>query len=46
LDYAALWIEARYVQDSPSAKLFTVELATDKLTYIEGEEVTIDLLKS
>jgi hypothetical protein len=45
-DYAALWIEAKYVQDSPSAKPFTIELAMDKLTYIEGKEVTIDLLKS
>ena len=43
-DYAALWIEAKYVQDSPNAKPFTIELATDKLTYIEGKEITIELL--
>jgi hypothetical protein len=43
-DYAALWIEAKYVQDSPSVKPFTIELAADKLTYIDGKEVTIDLL--
>jgi hypothetical protein len=43
-DYAALWIEAKYVQDSPNAKPFTIELGTDKLTYIEGKEITIELL--
>jgi hypothetical protein len=45
-DYAALWIEAKYVQDPPEARPFTIELATDKLIYIEGKEVTIDLLES
>jgi hypothetical protein len=44
MDYAALWIEAKYVQDSPKARPFTIELGTDKLTYIEGKEVTIELL--
>ena len=44
MDYAALWIEAKYAQDSPKAKPFTIELATDKLTYIDGKEVTIELL--
>ena len=44
MDYAALWIEAKYVQDSPKARPFTILLATDKLTYIEGKEVTIELL--
>ena len=43
-DYAALWVEAKYVQDSPNAKPFTIELGTDKLTYIEGKEITIELL--
>ena len=43
-DYVALWIEAKYVQDSPTAKPFTITLGTDKLTYIEGKEVTIELL--
>ena len=43
-DYVALWIEAKYVQDSPKASPFTIELGTDKLTYIEGKEVTIELL--
>ncbi len=43
-DYAALWIEAKYVQDSPQARPFTIELATDKLTYIDGKEITIELL--
>ena len=43
-DYAALWIEAKYVQDSPKARPFTIELGTDKLTYIGGKEVTIELL--
>jgi hypothetical protein len=46
LDYAALWIEAKYVQDSPKAKPFTIELGTDRLTYIDGKEVTIELLQS
>ncbi len=44
MDYVALWIEAKYVQDSPKARPFTIVLATDKLTYIEGKEVTIELL--
>jgi hypothetical protein len=44
MDYAALWIEAKYVQDSPKARPFTIELGTDKLTYIDGKEVTIELL--
>jgi hypothetical protein len=43
-DYVALWIEAKYVQDSPKAGPFTIVLGTDKLTYIEGKEVTIELL--
>jgi hypothetical protein len=43
-DYVALWIEAKYVQDSPKAKPFTITLGTDKLTYLEGKEVTIELL--
>jgi hypothetical protein len=34
------------VQDSPKASPFTIELGTDKLTYIEGKEVTIELLES
>ena len=45
-DYAALWIEAKYVQDSPKAKPFTIMLSTDKLTYIDGKEVTLELLSS
>jgi hypothetical protein len=44
LDYIALWIYAKYVQDSPEARPFTILLGTDKLTYIEGKEVTIELL--
>jgi hypothetical protein len=44
MDYAALWIEAKYVQDSPKARSFTIEPGTDKLTYIEGKEVNIELL--
>ena len=44
MDYAALWIEAKYVKDSPEARPFTMILGTDKLTYIEGKEVTIELL--
>jgi hypothetical protein len=44
MDYAALWIEAKYLQDSPKAKPFTIMLGTDKLTYIEGKEITIELL--
>ena len=44
LDYAALWIEAKYVQASPEARPFTIMLSTDKLTYIDGKEVTIELL--
>ena len=43
-DYVALWVEAKYVQDSPPARPFTIVLGTDKLTYIEGKEVTIELL--
>ena len=44
MDYVALWVEAKYVQDSPTARPFTIMLGTDKLTYIEGKEVTIELL--
>ena len=44
MDYVALWIEAKYLQDSPKARPFTIELGTDKLTYIGGKEVTIELL--
>jgi hypothetical protein len=44
LDYAALWVEAKYVQDSPTARPLTIMLGTDKLTYIEGKEVTLELL--
>jgi hypothetical protein len=43
-DYIALWISAKYVQGSPEARPFTIVLGTDKLTYIEGKEVTIELL--
>lgn len=43
-DYVALWVEAKYVQDPPTVKPFTITLWTDKLTYIEGKEVTIELL--
>ena len=46
LDYAALWIEAKYVDDPPNAKPFTIGLATDRLTYIDGKEVTLELLPS
>jgi hypothetical protein len=46
LDYAALWIEAKYVQDPPNARPFTIELATDMLTYIGGKQITIELLPS
>ena len=44
MDYAALWIEAKYVQDAPAARPFTILLGTDMLTYIEGKQVTIELL--
>jgi hypothetical protein len=44
MDYAALWIEAKYVQDPPNVRPFTIVLSTDKLTYIEGKEVSIELL--
>jgi hypothetical protein len=44
LDYVALWIEAKYLQDSPKAKPFTILLCTDMLTYIEGKQITIELL--
>jgi hypothetical protein len=44
MDYVALWVEAKYVQDSPTARPFTIELGTDKLTYIDGKEITIELL--
>jgi hypothetical protein len=43
-DYIALWIEAKYVQDSPTARPFTIELGTNMLSYIEGKQVTIELL--
>lgn len=43
-DYAALWIDAKYVQDSPTLRPFTIVLGTDKLTYIDGKEITIELL--
>jgi hypothetical protein len=44
MDYVALWIEAKYVQDSPKAKHFTIVLGMDKLTYIDSKEVAIELL--
>jgi hypothetical protein len=44
LDYVALWIEAKYVKDPPQARPFTMVLSTDKLTYIEGKEIAIELL--
>ena len=44
MDYIALWIEAKYVRDSPKAKPFTIVLGVDKLTYIEGKEIAIELL--
>lgn len=44
MDYVALWIEAKYLQDSPKANPFTILLCTDMLTYIEGKEVAIELL--
>jgi hypothetical protein len=44
MDYIALWIEAKYVQDSPKATPFTILLGVDKLTYIDGKEVAIELL--
>ena len=44
MDYAALWVEAKYVKDSPKARPFTMVLGTDKLTYIDGKEVTLELL--
>jgi hypothetical protein len=44
LDYAALWIEAKYVQDSAKAGSFTIMLGTDDLTYIEGKQIIIELL--
>ena len=44
LDYVALWIYAKYMQDSPEARPFTILLRTDMLTYIEGKEVNIELL--
>ena len=45
-DYAALSIESKYVEDSQNAKPFTIELGTDRLTYIQGKEITIELLQS
>ncbi len=39
MDYVALWIEAKY-----EAKPFTILLCTDKLPYIEGKEIAIELL--
>jgi hypothetical protein len=44
MDYIALWIYAKYVQDSPEARPFTIVLGTDMLTYIEGKKVSIELL--
>ena len=44
MDYIALWIYAKYVQDAPAARPFTILLGTDMLTYIEGKQVTIELL--
>ena len=44
MDYIALWIYAKYVQDSPETRPFTILLCTDMLTYIEGKQVTIELL--
>ncbi|HEY4780846.1 MAG TPA: hypothetical protein VIH54_03445, partial [Chthoniobacterales bacterium] len=32
MDYVALWIEAKYVQDSLKAKPFAIVLCTDMLT--------------
>jgi hypothetical protein len=44
MDYIALWIYAKYVQDSPEARPFTILLCTDMLTYIEGKKISIELL--
>jgi hypothetical protein len=44
LDYVALWIDAKYVEDSPKAKTFTIMLGTDDLTYLEGKQIIIELL--
>ena len=44
IDYIALWIDAKYVQDAPPARPFTILLGTDMFTYIEGKQVTIELL--
>jgi hypothetical protein len=44
MDYIALWIEAKYVQDATEAKSFTLVLGTDKLIYIDGKEVMLELL--
>ena len=44
MDYIALWVEAKYVRDSSTAKPFTLTLGTDKLIYLEGKEVMLELL--
>lgn len=44
MDYIALWIYAKYVQDAPTARPFTILLGTDMRTYIEGKPVMIELL--
>ncbi len=41
MDYAALWVEAKYLQGPPLAKSFTIVLGTDIPTYIDGKQVTI-----
>ena len=38
-DYAALWIDAKYLQDPPQAKPFTIVLGTDTLTYTHASMV-------
>ena len=34
----------KHVQDSPTAKPFAILFCTDKLPYIEGKEIAIELL--
>ena len=43
--YAAVWIEARAVGgDKASQRVFTIMLGTDGKSYVDGQEVSVDLL--
>jgi len=43
-DYAALWIEAEGLSGTRERQTFTVVLGTDGNSYLEGQQVAIEIL--